>query len=172
VAILPIPPIGGAAAPSAAPAAPKAGGSGSGFGDLLSGELGKLDNLQQQASTAAQQLATGQATDVSSVAMEVERASLALRDRLPTPRIPPATRAAVDARSPSPYQTIATELRVAIHTGTLPPGTPLPTVQQLAATHHVAPSTAHRAITQLAEEHLITVTRGRRAIANSGSPER
>jgi flagellar hook-basal body complex protein FliE len=77
VAILPIPPIGGAAAPSAAPAAPKAGGSG--FGDLLSGELGKLDNLQQQASTAAQQLATGQATDVSSVAMEVERASLALQ---------------------------------------------------------------------------------------------
>ena len=79
MAILPIPPIGGAAAPSAAPAAPKAGGSGSGFGDLLSGELGKLDNLQQQASTAAQQLATGQATDVSSVAMEVERASLALQ---------------------------------------------------------------------------------------------
>ncbi len=77
MSILPIPPIGGAAAPSAAPAAPKTGASG--FGDMLSGELGKLDNLQQQASGAAQQLATGQATDVSSVAMEVERASLALQ---------------------------------------------------------------------------------------------
>jgi flagellar hook-basal body complex protein FliE len=78
LSILPIPPIGGAAAPSpAAPAAKPAGGGG--FGDLLSGELGKLDGLQQQASTAAQQLATGTATDVSSVAMEVERASLALQ---------------------------------------------------------------------------------------------
>ena len=37
----------------------------------------------------------------------------------------------------------------------------------LAATHHVAVSTAHRAITLLAHEHLITVTRGRRAITNS-----
>jgi DNA-binding transcriptional regulator YhcF (GntR family) len=39
-------------------------------------------------------------------------------------------------------------------------------VQQLAATHHVAPSTAHRAITLLAREHLITVSRSRRAVAN------
>lgn len=92
-----------------------------------------------------------------------QRACLALRDRLPTPRVPPAARPIADARPPSPYQTIATELRTAIHTGTLPPGSPLPTVQQLAMTHHVAPSTAHRAITQLAGEHLITVTRGRRA---------
>jgi flagellar hook-basal body complex protein FliE len=46
---------------------------------MLAGELSKLDGLQQNASTAAQQLATGQAKDVSSVAMEVERASLALQ---------------------------------------------------------------------------------------------
>lgn len=62
---------------------------------------------------------------------------------------------------------IAAELRTAIHTGILTPGAPLPTVQQLAVTHHVAPSTAHRAIAVLAEEHLITVTRGRRATTNA-----
>jgi hypothetical protein len=48
----------------------------------------------------------------------------------------------------------------------LPTGAALPTVEQLAATHHVAPSTAHRAITVLANEHLVTVSRGSRAIAN------
>jgi hypothetical protein len=84
------------------------------------------------------------------------RASRILADRLPKPRTPLA--AAPDTRPPSPYEVIATELRNAIRAGTLPPGTPLPTVQQLAATHHVAPSTAHRAITLLAHEHLITVT--------------
>lgn len=42
-----------------------------------------------------------------------------------------------------------------IRSGTLAPGATLPTVQQLAATHHVAASTAYRAITQLAHEHLI-----------------
>lgn len=75
--IPPLPSIG-AATPPAAPAqvAPSGGG---GFGNMLAGELGKLDNLQQQASTSAEQLATGKATDVSSVAMEVERASLALQ---------------------------------------------------------------------------------------------
>jgi len=46
---------------------------------MLTGELGKLDALQQQADTASQQLATGQASDVSTVAMEVERASLSLQ---------------------------------------------------------------------------------------------
>jgi integrase len=98
-------------------------------------------------------------------------ASLALVNRLPTPRIPPATPRVPDARPPSPYQAIAIELRTAIHTGTIPPGAMLPTVEQLAATHHVVPSTARRAITQLAHEHLITVTRGRRAIAHSCLPD-
>jgi flagellar hook-basal body complex protein FliE len=78
--IPPLPPIG-ATTPPAAPAAPAgtAASGGQGFGDMLAGELGKLDGLQQNASNAAQQLATGQAKDVSSVAMEVERASLALQ---------------------------------------------------------------------------------------------
>jgi flagellar hook-basal body complex protein FliE len=55
------------------------GTGGAGFGNALSDQLGQLDNLQQQATTATQQLATGQATDVSAVAMQVERASLALQ---------------------------------------------------------------------------------------------
>lgn len=75
--IPPLPPIGAVTPPAApAPVAPSGGG---GFGNMLAGELGKLDNLQQQASTSAEQLATGKATDVSSVAMEIERASLALQ---------------------------------------------------------------------------------------------
>jgi DNA-binding transcriptional regulator YhcF (GntR family) len=40
---------------------------------------------------------------------------------------------------------IAAELRTAILDSTLPPGAPLPTVKQLAAHHHVAASTVHRA---------------------------
>src|SRR5207248_1363230 len=39
-----------------------------------------------------------------------QRASLALRNRLPTPRIPLATTPLPDAQPPSPYQAIATQL--------------------------------------------------------------
>jgi flagellar hook-basal body complex protein FliE len=46
---------------------------------MLANQLGKLDSMQTQASTSAEQLATGKATDISSVAMDVERASLALQ---------------------------------------------------------------------------------------------
>jgi integrase len=99
-----------------------------------------------------------------------QRASLALAKRLPTPRLPHATTPVFNGRTPSPYQVIATELRTAIVDGSLSPGTALPTVKQLAITHHVAPNTAHRALTLLAREHLITVIRGRRAIANSSPP--
>lgn len=77
-AIPSLPSIGQVTPPTPAPAAPSTG-SGSSFGSMLTGALGKLDALQQQASTASQQLATGQASDVSTVAMEVERASLALQ---------------------------------------------------------------------------------------------
>ena len=54
-------------------------GGGQGFGNMLTGELDKLNNIQQQASTASQQLATGQANDISQVTMQVENASLALQ---------------------------------------------------------------------------------------------
>jgi len=52
---------------------------GSGFGDALTSALGKLGDLQDQAASQSQALATGKADDVSGVAMAVERASLALQ---------------------------------------------------------------------------------------------
>ena len=53
--------------------------SGSGFGGMLAKQIGQLDSLQQDASTASQQLATGQATDPSSTVMTIERARLAMQ---------------------------------------------------------------------------------------------
>jgi flagellar hook-basal body complex protein FliE len=71
----------GGITPPAAPATggTSAGGKGGGFGKALSGEIDKLDASQNQASTAAEQLATGKATDISTVAMQVEQASLSLQ---------------------------------------------------------------------------------------------
>jgi len=66
-----VPGISGASAP-----APGAGGS---FGAMLENAVGGLDKLQTDAATASQQLATGQAQDISSVVMQVEQASLALQ---------------------------------------------------------------------------------------------
>lgn len=79
MAIPPLPAIGslpsiGGSQPASAP-----GKTGNGFGGMLSGALDNLNNLQQQATTASQQVATGQATNISTVAMDVERASLALQ---------------------------------------------------------------------------------------------
>jgi integrase len=93
-----------------------------------------------------------------------QRACRILMRRLPLPT-PPLGMAVPSrpARPPSPYQMIAAEVRAAIVDGTMPPGTTLPTVKQLAARHHVAASTAHRAIAVLDAEHLVTVSRGRRA---------
>lgn len=92
-----------------------------------------------------------------------QRASTILAKRLPQPRKTLAATPRPPQRPPSPYQVITTKLRDAIHSGHLLPGAQLPTVQRLARTHHVAPSTAHRAIAQLAHERLITTSRGRRA---------
>jgi flagellar hook-basal body complex protein FliE len=60
------------------PAAP-AQSAGSGFGAALSQSLQSLAATQDQASTAAQQLATGQASDPTAVVMAVERAQLAMQ---------------------------------------------------------------------------------------------
>jgi flagellar hook-basal body complex protein FliE len=49
------------------------------FGQALGAALGKLDAGQQQAAQAAQDLATGKATDIASVVNEVEKASLELQ---------------------------------------------------------------------------------------------
>jgi flagellar hook-basal body complex protein FliE len=53
--------------------------SGSGFGDLLSSSLQSLAATQTEASSAAQALATGQASDPTAVVMAVERAQLAMQ---------------------------------------------------------------------------------------------
>jgi flagellar hook-basal body complex protein FliE len=65
--------VGGAGAGTAAPAA------GTGFGGELARQIGQLDSLQQDAATASQQLATGQATDPSQTVMTIERAQLAMQ---------------------------------------------------------------------------------------------
>ncbi len=95
------------------------------------------------------------------------RASDALIARMPTPstlavsKPPRTTRTA--QRPPSPCQVIAAELRTAITAGRIPPGTVLPSVELLAAAHHVSLGTARRAVTVLVRQHLVTVSRGRRA---------
>jgi flagellar hook-basal body complex protein FliE len=65
--------VDGADAGTAAPA------SGSGFGGMLAKQVGQLDSLQQDAATASQELATGQATDPSTTVMTIERARLAMQ---------------------------------------------------------------------------------------------
>jgi len=58
-----------------------AGGSGGGtpggkFGEALAKSIDSLDQVQADAAQRTQALATGQATDLSSVVMSVEKASL------------------------------------------------------------------------------------------------
>ena len=68
--------IGSVDAPGAGTAAPA---SGSGFGNALAQQIGQLEGMQQDAATASQQLATGQATDPSATVMTIERARLAMQ---------------------------------------------------------------------------------------------
>jgi flagellar hook-basal body complex protein FliE len=65
--------VDGAGSGSAAPA------TGSGFGGALAKQIGQLDSMQQDAATASQDLATGQATDPSATVMTIERARLAMQ---------------------------------------------------------------------------------------------
>ena len=69
--------VGGLGAAGAA--APAATGAAGGFGSMLTSSISSLTKSQEDASTAAQQLATGQATDPSAVVMAVERAQLAMQ---------------------------------------------------------------------------------------------
>jgi integrase len=61
-----------------------------------------------------------------------------------------------------PYERIAADLRGAIDSGILQPGTALPSVKELGTRYKVAPSTAHRALALLADAGLILGTSGRR----------
>jgi flagellar hook-basal body complex protein FliE len=62
----------GSAAPTQAP-------SEGSFGGMLSNAISSLDQSQTQGAAAAQSLATGTATDPTSVVMQVEQASLAMQ---------------------------------------------------------------------------------------------
>lgn len=55
------------------------GGDGGGFGKALTNAIGNLQGSIDQSTAASNALATGQATDVSQVAMTVERAVLELQ---------------------------------------------------------------------------------------------
>jgi flagellar hook-basal body complex protein FliE len=80
MAIAPIGPIGGIGSNLGVTKAGGAtgGGGGDSFAGLLGKAIGNLDASQASATQASQDLATGKATDVSSVVMQVERASLDL----------------------------------------------------------------------------------------------
>jgi flagellar hook-basal body complex protein FliE len=70
------------AMPEATPvdgAAPASGDAGGGFGGLLADQIGGLRDLQTEAATQSQALATGQAEDASQVVMAVERAQLSMQ---------------------------------------------------------------------------------------------
>lgn len=71
--------VAGTPAPAPAPSQGTQGASGSSFGDLLGSSIQSLTDSQEQAAQAAQDLATGQAADPTSVVMSVERAQLAMQ---------------------------------------------------------------------------------------------
>ena len=62
-----------------ADAAQPAAGQPGGFGTMLSNSLQGLSDLQAEAASQSQALATGQASDPTSVVMAVERAQLAMQ---------------------------------------------------------------------------------------------
>jgi flagellar hook-basal body complex protein FliE len=71
-----------AASPTPAPPTPgdaTAATGGTSFGDMLSQQLVNLNDLQLNAQDQSTALATGQATDVSSVVTSVEQAALAMQ---------------------------------------------------------------------------------------------
>jgi len=53
--------------------------SAGGFGSMLTNQISNLNDLQNTAATQSQALATGQATDVSQVVADVEKAALAMQ---------------------------------------------------------------------------------------------
>jgi flagellar hook-basal body complex protein FliE len=60
-------------------AKPAAEAGGADFAGMLSQQISQLQSLQDQAASASQALATGQATDPTAVVMAVEKAQLAMQ---------------------------------------------------------------------------------------------
>lgn len=74
--------VGGAEwqiSPQTLPGSSQAPSGDGGFGSMLSRSIQGLSDSQTQASSAAQALATGEATDPTAVVMAVERAQLAMQ---------------------------------------------------------------------------------------------
>jgi flagellar hook-basal body complex protein FliE len=71
----------GTSVPTASPtsgAGATSGATGQSFGDALTQAIGSLENTQAAATTASQQLATGQITDPTQAITAVENASLSM----------------------------------------------------------------------------------------------
>ncbi|SEP52441.1 GntR family transcriptional regulator [Amycolatopsis saalfeldensis] len=62
---------------------------------------------------------------------------------------------------PLPSAQLANDLRAAIAKGEYPEGEKLPSIRELARTHHMAPATVQRALTVLHDEGLLTAWAGR-----------
>lgn len=74
---------GGGAAPGIGRAASGAGGAGAGsFADMLKDSIGEVSKLQQDASKAVQDFATGETKDVTGVLTAMEKADLAFKTLL------------------------------------------------------------------------------------------
>ena len=93
-----------------------------------------------------------------------QRAAAGLLARMPARPEAPATRAERAKTDPqSPRERLAVELRDRILAGEFSVGSYLPGVKQLAATHSIAPSTAHRALALLKDWGMIAGGLGERA---------
>jgi integrase len=93
-----------------------------------------------------------------------QRAAAGLLTRMPARPEARATRAERAKTDPqSPRETLAVELRDRILAGEFPIGSYLPGVKQLATTHSIAPSTAHRALSLLKDWGMIAGEPGERA---------
>jgi len=93
-----------------------------------------------------------------------QRAAAGLLARMPGRPEPHAIRSESAKTDPSsPRERLAADLRNRILAGEFPPGSHLPGVKQLAATHSIAPSTAHRALALLKDWGMIAGEAGERA---------
>lgn len=88
----------------------------------------------------------------------------------PAPPLTPEPAGAAPNRAAAPWESIVAELKSSINDGTLPPGETIPTLVEIAKTHAVSVSTAHRALAHLKTEGLIEVSRGRRATVRRPLP--
>ena len=73
---------GGGATPAGPSAAGGAGASGASFSDTLKNSIDEVSRLQQDASQAVENLATGKTEDMSGVMMAVEKSDLAFKTLL------------------------------------------------------------------------------------------